>query len=1197
MYLNAYFKAYPRKVCIRIPKIILVMQFTGIILLAVCLQVSATAFGQKVTIVGTNIPLKKVFKDIRKQTDYNFIYTNKTMKEATPVTLNVQDEKLKTVLEKSFAHQNLTYSIEDNIIIVKSKPLSKQKNQVLPQKEIEGMVVDSTTGEPLVGVTVKVKGSNKGTTTDEKGEFNLIVGDDAILEVSYLGYASKTIALNGKDRISISLASATTGLNQVVVVGYGKQRKSSVTAAISTISGEDLVQSPTANISNALAGRLSGLTALQESGKPGADASDLYVRGIGTYTGENKPLVMVDGVERESFNNIDPNTIASISILKDASATAVYGVRGANGVILITTKRGKNQAPKVSLSAQTAITEFANMPDYVNSYQYGTLLNERSFENYWINHANDPDIHSWSDFVTKRNANWVSEANVYYSPKDLKYYKNAHTPTLANGKSNPYYSPYFYPDVDWISKIFKKYTPQSQVNANITGGTNSVKYFVSLGYLSQGGLFNTDYMKFSDEMEFSKKRYNLRGNFDFNVTKNFKISVDLASRFVNISGMDNDFYIWQKRILWATPLGSPGLIDGKFVLPFNNQDDKENPMLAIVNSNNYNITSNSTLNSTIRLSYNLDAVTPGLSVHAKGAYDSYFSSRTGGSYTPLRYGIRPNPNGDPLDPILVQLNENSPPQRWDNWYNYKWRKLYGEVSLNYDRGFGRHHVTGLLLATREKRYDPSLAFDLPHAYEGFVGRVTYAFANKYLAEFDAGYNGSENFPEGKRFGFLPAISAGWIISQEPFFPENSIVTFLKLRGSVGKVGNDKIGGARYLYLPDTWKYRTGGHDDGYHFGTKNLRHKVQGASEDVIGNPNVTWETATKKNLGIEFHLFKDKLSVNYDYFYEHRVDILSYRGTVPAIVQAELPPYNLGVVDNWGNEIEMKFKESTGAFKYWVKANASTNQNKIVFRDEAILPSLKYQAQTGHRIGQGLYLLDDGLYTSWGDLYELDKNGNPILSKPVRALNKEGEPYTNGKGNPVYQKDLGYAGKPLQPGNVRLVDYNEDGVVDDKDFVRTGKSEIPELSYGISFGFNYKGFDLSVLLQGVEGVAKFAMRELHFNKQQALFKVDWKRFTEERYNAGKEIYFPIAAYNQAAANNTFFLKDASYLRLKNLEIGYTFKPDFLRKIGMTSARLYVNGNNLYTFTHNKLWGNPENLGFIGYPLTRTFNLGINIKF
>jgi len=1065
-------------------------------------------------------------------------------------------------------------------------------------QNISGLVVDAK-DSPLPGVSILVKGTSNGGITDLDGKFvikNVQNPSTSTLVFSYIGYETLERVVGNQLTFKIVLQESSKNLEEVVVVGYGSQKKESVTAAISSVSAKDLVQSPTANISNSLSGRLSGLISVQSSGKPGADASDLYIRGLGTYASSVSPLIMVDGVARDTYNNLDPNEIETISILKDASATAVFGVRGANGVILITTKRGKAGAPKISFSAQTAINTFTNLPDFVNAYEYASLQNEKSYEMYWRNHAKDSDIHTWADFVTKRDANWINEAAHYYSDDDLLKYKNAHKPTLENGQVNPYYDPYFHPDTDWQSHIFKNSSSQSQVNLNINGGAESVKYFVSLGYLNQGGMFKTDYMEFPKDMEYTNKRYNVRGNFDFDINKDFRVSVDIGYQHEVQGGLnlDNEDWMWEKRIMWSNPISTPGIINGKFVMPHTNTQIGENPLAEIAGMG-YNNTQKSTLTSSLKLRYKLDRFIPGLSVNARVAYDSYFRTRDGGDCTSLWYKITPNPNGDVMDPIYSQMNEETPPERWANWYVYKWRKIYGEASLNYSHSFGKHDVGGLFLYNAEKKYDPGLTPDLPHAYLGMVGRVTYGYDGRYLAEFNVGYNGSENFPKELRFGLLPAYSLGWVASNEEFFPENNIVTYLKIRGSIGKVGNDNVYvngvSKRYLYLPNTWNY-TG----GYYFGTLSERNYVGGAEEGTVGNPNVTWETATKSNIGFESKFFKNKLGITFDYFNEDRVDILSNKQTIPGIVQATLPPYNLGRVKNWGYEIEMNWRSKIGEIDYWLKGNLSHNRNKIVFMDEAIADGLEYQAATGRPINQLSMLKDNGLYTSWADFYQLDASGNPDLSNPVLALNSEGQPYTNAQGNPVYVKDLGFDGAALQPGEIRLVDINEDGVVDRKDYIRTGKTNIPEYTFGLSFGFGYKGFDFSALFQGVGGVAKYVSTR-PFNNLEAITEVGLRRFTEERYKNGDDIQFPIAAYNSSAGYNTYFLKDASYVRLKNIEIGYTLQPSVLKKLGVQSTRVYVNGSNLFTWSKNSVWGDPENLGTRGYPLIRTYNLGLNINF
>jgi hypothetical protein len=404
-----------------------------------------------------------------------------------------------------------------------------------------------------------------------------------------------------------------------------------------------------------------------------------------------------------------------------------------------------------------------------------------------------------------------------------------------------------------------------------------------------------------------------------------------------------------------------------------------------------------------------------------------------------------------------------------------------------------------------------------------------------------------------------------------------------------------------MYLPDVWAY-SGSIMNGYYFGQYGSnRNNVQAAYESRLGNNNVTWETAQKANIGFEANLWNDKINIVFDHFYERRKDILSKKGTVPGIVAATLPSYNLGKVENWGNEFELTYRDKVGRnFNFWIKGNIANNQNKILFRDEAIVPGLEYQSLTGRPIGQGNYLQANGLYTSWAELYEVDANNDPILSKPVLAQGPDGKDYKNAGGQNVYQKDLSFGNVPLQPGDIKITDINYDGVIDNRDYKRSGYTGIPRVTYGVSFGFNYKGFDMSVLFQGASGVAANPMpgSNLHFNgTTEALFEVDWSRFTPERYAAGEKISFPIAAYNRQAYQNTFFNLNTSYLRLKNVEVGYTFQRGILSKAGLGHVRVYANGFNLHTWSKNKIWGDPENMGFMGYPLTRTYNAGINVGF
>ena len=1062
------------------------------------------------------------------------------------------------------------------------------------QQKVSGTVVDAKTNEPLIGVTVSVVGTSNRTVTDVYGKYSIDVSkSNGVLNFSYIGYISQKITVTGQSKLDVKMEADVTNLGEVVVTGYATQRKESITASISSVRATELKQSPATNISNVLAGRLTGLTTVQSTGLPGSDQSVLYVRGIGTYTGVTAPLIMVDGVARDNYNNIDPNDIESISILKDASATAVFGVRGANGVVLITTKRGKTGAPNASFSAEVAVTTFINTPKMMDGYNYSLGTNWQLKDSYWGNHAKDADINSWDKFLAKRDFNWITDGlTQYWTPDQLRYLQNANTPKLADGTRNPWYDPILYPDQDWQKILFKKYALKTTYNFSLNGGTDLVKYFVSVGYLNQGGQIKTDFMAMPDESQFGYKRYNLRANFDFDISKAFKISVDVANIVEQQSGINQDIFdFWSRNVWWQMPNGYRGNYwDGKIIQPYFSRGPMSVAYWDMENQG-FLLTKKNTLNSNIKLRYDLGVIVKGLSINARVAYDSYFQSSSSGGIAggiPILYKVYPNPNGDISNPLFKpQTNPEVLPFRSADSYNGKWRKIYGEASLNYNSSFGKHDVSGLVLANAEKRYDPTYAFQLPHAVLGFVGRATYSYDKKYLAEFDMGYNGSENFPENQRFGFFPSYSLGWVVTNESFLPKNNVLSFLKIRGSRGKVGNDNVGSSRFLYMPGTWNYN----GSTAYFGTPGSPNYITGAQQGALENTNVTWETATKTDVGFEAKLFGEKITIGYDHFYEDRINILSYRNTIPDLVQATLPPYNLGRMSNWGDELELGFRSKIGNVTFWIKANISSAYNKVIFSDEAIIPGLEYQAATGYALGTPLQQLTKGIYTSWSQLYAIDANGNPILSKPVMALNKAGKPYNNAAtGLPVYQKDLGNSGYPLQPGSTIIVDYNEDGVIDAKDNVRTGKPSVPPITYGIPFGIEWKGFDLSFLFQGATGNERYFGSANNYLSQRAVPAYMANMFTIQRYNDGDKIEYPLQSGNG--------LIDGSYLRFKNFQIGYTFTSSILRKVGIKTARLYANANNIYTWTYLRN-GDPEQSNSFDetYPLVGTYNLGLNITF
>ncbi|WP_221420258.1 TonB-dependent receptor [Fulvivirga sp. M361] len=994
--------------------------------------------------------------------------------------------------------------------------------------DVSGRITDEY-GDGLPGATVLEKGTTNGTVADVNGNFSLTVSSEtAVLVISFVGYEEEEILINGRSQITVSLTPDIASLKEIVIVGYGIQKKETLTGAISTIETKELVQSPVANISNSLVGRLPGLMAIQSGGEPGFDQSSIRIRGVASLNagGESDPLVLVDGVPR-NFNQLDPNEIESISILKDASATAVFGVRGANGVILVTTKSGVTGKPQMSYTANFGVQAPTQLPELLNSYEYAMLRNEAS-----ENMGQTP----------------------YFSDQDLELYKNGT-------------DPYFHPDIDWFDLILKDNSFQHQHNFNIRGGIEDVRYFISLGYFDQDGAYDVQDVQdaFSANPKFT--RYNLRSNVDIDFNENFSAAIKLGGQFSDSNypgiGAGDIFF----RILTSNPLMNPGIINGQLISNVEGLPSTSgNPLDAIVN-NGYQRNFNSTLNTSVGLQHKLDFITEGLKIRAMVAYDNYYQHAVGRNKAMNTYRIIRDPD-DPSTPVFVEEGNDAPFSFWENYSRN--RKIYAEGAIEYARAFGYHNVTALALYMQEKYREPGQEFNVPQAYQGLVGRITYNYREKYLTEFNMGYNGSENFPKNNRFGFFPSLSVGWVLTEESFIPKNDLLSFVKIRGSYGEVGNDKIGGARFLYLPSVYYPNSG----GYYFGDygSGLYQRYVGSSEGRIGNTNVTWERAKKTDIGIETGFFADRLQINADVFMEKRDNILWYLGTVPAHVQAELPPVNIGKVENRGFEIEVNYSDQVGEFNYWVRSNYSFAKNEIKYMDEP-LRAHPWLQRTGNPVGQYWGLVNEGFYNTQEELN----------SAPLSAFTGE-----------------------LKLGDVKYVDQNDDGVIDENDEVPIGYSRLPQVVYGISFGGSFKGFDFSVLFQGAERTSTYLDQMAAW-----AFDTDWRnattrhleRWNPERYEAGEKISYPRVELSPTQGNHNYrpsdlWLQDASYLRIKNVEVAYRFKNSFLKGIGVSSARLFVNGNNLITWTRMKTY-DPEAPAGRGqfYPHMRVYNVGLNVQF
>lgn len=1000
--------------------------------------------------------------------------------------------------------------------------------------KVTGTVKD-TNGEPIIGANVMVVGSATGVITDIDGNFTLNVPVGSKLQFSFIGYKEQVVPVKKGISLNIVLEEDAQMLGEVEVVAYGVQKKVSVTGAISSMRGDDLLKTPAGSISNILSGQVTGISSVQYSGEPGADAADIYVRGIAT-TNNATPLIQVDGVERD-FSQIDPNEIESVTILKDASATAVFGVRGANGVILITTKRGAEGKAKISFTTSAGVNVRTKELEFANSYQYASYVNMMR-----TNDGNEP----------------------LYSDEQLAAFRD-HT------------NPLLYPDINWIDYCMNKAAFQSQHNVSISGGTNNMRYFVSAGLFTQDGMFKQ--FNLTDDFNFDYKRYNYRANLDFDISKTTLLSVNIGGRVESKrtpeSGEDQNQLF--RKLYWAVPFASAGIVDGKYIKT--NADYVTKPgadgLESYYGKGFRNKTTN-VLNLDLVLDQKLDFITKGLSIKLKGSYNSSYSTTKIASSSVATY----TPVVDDKGAITYKKSGSDSQTSYREGDYGKGRDWYMELALNYNRKFGNHSVTGLFLYNQSKRYYPGGTYDyIPTGYVGLVGRVTYDWKTRYLAEFNVGYNGSENFNPENRYGFFPAGSIGWIVSEEPFFaPIKKVVNYFKVRATLGMVGNDNYAGQRFLYLPGSYGYgQNNDHNGPGGFFGQNIGNAKPGAWEATQSNPYAKWETAVKQNYGLDFNILNDHLSVSADYFIEKRRDILRTPDYLPGILGMTLPAINVNKVENKGFEIQAKWNDRIGTdFRYWANFNISFARNKIVFMNE-VEQNEPWMYQTGRRINSRSMYKFWGFYDETADLRYQEEFGIPISDHGIT----------------------------LQPGDAVYVDLNKDGKLDGNDATRDiGFTDLPEYTAGLNLGFSWKNFDFSMQWTGAWNVDRM-LSEFRQplgdtqNKGLLLYQYEntW-RSSEDSYTAKFPRITATNRKNNFEKGSDLYLINASYLRLKNIEIGYNFDFPFMRKLKLNSCRMYVNGYNLLTFTAFD-WGDPESRQSDrpNYPLTRVFNIGLKLGF
>ncbi len=1001
------------------------------------------------------------------------------------------------------------------------------------QSVVQGRVTAEGSSDGLPGANIVVKGTMIGTITDVDGGYRLEVPTMSdTLVFSFVGFVQQTVPIAGRRTINLSLVPEVIQGEELVVVAYGTQRRTDITGSISSVDTETLLKAPTTDIGNALVGKVTGIQTIQRSGQPGATTPEIFIRGVGSIsTGRSQPLIIIDGVERAGFAQLDPNNIENISILKDASATAVYGVRGANGAIVVTTKRGQEGPARISINTTAGYQLPTTTLDFADSYTYALRYNEAQ-----INDGIAPE-------------------NLRFSPEALEAFRTGSDPLI-------------YPNMDWVGTMLKSSAFQTQNNINISGGTENVRYFVAGGFLKQDGLFNTfasDY-----DYNFAFKRYNFRTNLDIDVTPSTLLSITGGGRIEDSQGPQNrnSENLW-RQIYWSVPFSGAGVVDGQWVragsyyIPGGKKDGLE-PFYGA----GYSTSDASILNLDLGVKQKLDFLTKGLSVGVKGAYNSYYSqtkarSSSVATYEPFyRTDVDPGAPGDST--IVYRVSGTDGQLGYSESYGRD-RDWYLEARANLDRKFGKHNLGMMLLYNQQKNYYPSSFVAIPQGLVGIVGRVSYGFDDRYLADFNMGYNGSENFAEDNRFGFFPAVSLGWVLSNESFMENVGFVDYFKIRGSYGIVGNDN-GVGRFLYLPDRYYTSSG----SYSFGN-NVPEELTGAREGEIGNPEVQWETAHKQNYGFELTMLDNKLEMIVDYFREYRNNILTTRNTIPAYVAASLPAVNIGEVRNRGFEAELKWRQQLGKFFYNINTNVSYAHNTVLDIDEVVKPE-PYMQATGHPVGQRFGYIFDRFWTE-ADL-------------------------TDGANIP----DHGYGAKP---GDLMYKDLNGDGIINTNDQTAIGYPEYPELVFGANIGFSFKRFDMTMVWAGAARTSRLLDGEPYrstFGTTDDRGLLLWHaddRWTPEN---AEEATYPRLTFSGKTNNlktSDFWMYDASYLRLKNFEIGYTLSSSLLaRYLGAESVRIYGNGYNLLTFSKLKITDPEARTGYDSdYPITKVYSLGVRLNF
>lgn len=1108
---------------------------------------SKASFSQEKIVIAYDqtASIDDVFHMIRQQTDYRFIYSKKLFRNAPGIRLKKGEIKtyvlLKRISKKTDVH--IEIGGDRTIIIKKKSEITDSGPELTPglqQLEISGHVSVAGDNSPLPGANIVEKGTKNGVVTDFDGNFSMKVTDeDAILVISYIGYATQEIPVKGKTAFEIVMEEDAASLDEVVVVGFGEQKKISLTGAVSTVDVDDMKSNPTSSLSNALAGNVPGIMAMMQSGQPGKNISEFWIRGISTFGGGTNPLVLVDNIERD-LNELNIEDIKSITVLKDAAETAMYGSRGANGVILITTKRGSAGKIKVNFKDEFIYNTRTITPDFVDGVTYANLLNESR--------------------ITRNEA-------PIYQPEELEILRLGLDPDL-------------YPNVDWKELLLRDGAMTYRANLNMSGGGPTSRYYVSGSYINEGGMYEVDEsLKKDYNTNANYRRWNYRLNADFNITKTTVAKVGVAGSLSkrNSPGLgDVDFW---GSLFGYSPIRTPVLYSNGYV-PAVGTGNQTNPWVMATQTG-FNENWVNKVQTNITIEQDLGFITEGLRVRGIVGYDTQNTSNIQRRKWPEQWKAARarDVNGDLVfthisDPSEMQQSSSSTGNRLE----------FYDLMVNYNRSIGNHNIGGAMRFTRDAFVQTvDLGEDIKNGIarrnQALAGRLIYNWKYRYFINLNFGYTGSENFAPGEQYGFFPAISFAWNLAEEQFMKDHAGgLKLFKVRYSYGKAGNDQLmGGERfpYLYTISEILDDEGDPAGGYQWADYGFDRYFGGMRYSQVASSNVTWEVATKQNLG--FDIETNHITANLDFFEEKRTGIYMEREFLPAMVGLESTPRaNVGIVKSRGFDGRFQYHRQIGEVSLTVRSNITYSKNEIIERDEEN-NVYAYQNEEGFRVGQSRGLVALGLFKDYDD----------IRNSPTQTFG-------------VYQ-----------PGDIKYKDINGDGVIDDGDRVAIGATNRPNLIYGLGASFNWRGFSLGVHFQGAGkstfstyGKTVYAFSEGEWGQVMKGVMGD-NRWISADISGDPSTEDPNASYPRLSygenPNNfresTFWLRDGRYLRLKTVDIGYNLPKSIAKRIRAENIRIYVVGTNLVTWSKFKLW-DPELATPRGedYPPAKSFTLGISVN-